>query len=139
MSQTRVPQLRDQRSEGEDRNQKPCSVSIQSTAARDAEAVNANSGDVDTATEIASLQPGIRFQMLALYRRSPGIIAAGAIAVALGVAYLLAPPMGRDFSAQLAHAELAGSHWPALLDLRWYGGFSPLGYSVLSPPVMALL
>jgi len=139
MSQTRVPQLRDQRSEGEDRNQKPCSVSIQSTAARDAEAVNANSGDVDTATEIASLQPGIRFQMLALYRRSPGIIAAGAIAVALGVAYLLAPPMGRDFSAQLAHAELAGSHWPALLDLRWYGGFSPLGYSVVSPPVMALL
>jgi len=77
--------------------------------------------------------------MLALYRRSPGIIAAGAIAVALGVAYLLAPPMGRDFSAQLAHAELAGSHWPALLDLRWYGGFSPLGYSVVSPPVMALL
>ena len=139
MSQTRVPQLRDQRSEGEDRNQKPCSVSIQSTAARDAEAVNANSGDVDTATEIASLQPGIRFQMLALYRRSPGIIAAGAIAVALGVAYLLAPPMGRDFSAQLAHAELAGSHWPELLDLRWYGGFSPLGYSVVSPPVMALL
>ena len=49
------------------------------------------------------------------------------------------PPMGRDFSAQLAHAELAESHWPELLDLRWYGGFDPLGYSVLSPPVMALL
>jgi hypothetical protein len=47
--------------------------------------------------------------------------------------------MGRDFSAQLAHAELAGSHWPELLDLRWYGGFNPLGYSVVSPPVMALL
>ena len=122
-----------------DQNQKPCSVSIQSTAARDAKTVNANSGDVDTATEITSVQPGIRFQMLALYRRSPGIIAAGAIAVAFGVAYLLAPPMGRDFSAQLAHAELAELHWPALLDLRWYGGFDPLGYSVLSPPVMALL
>ena len=26
-----------------------------------------------------------------------------------------------------------------LLDLRWYDGFNPLGYSVLSPPVMALL
>jgi len=114
-------------------------VSIQSRAARDAKTVNANSGDVDTATEITSVQPGIRFQMLALYRRSPGIIAAGAIAVAFGVAYLLAPPMGRDFSAQLAHAELAGSHWPELLDLRWYGGFNPLGYSVVSPPVMALL
>ena len=47
--------------------------------------------------------------------------------------------MGRDFSAQLAHAQLAESHWPELLDLRWYGGFDPLGYSVLSPPVMALL
>jgi len=114
-------------------------VSIQSRAARDAKTVNANSGDVDTATEITSVQPGIRFQMLALYRRSPGIIAAGAFAVAFGVAYLLAPPMGRDFSAQLAHAELAGSHWPELLDLRWYGGFNPLGYSVVSPPVMALL
>jgi hypothetical protein len=114
-------------------------VSIQFTAGRDAETVNANSGDVDTATEITSVQPGIRFQMLALYRRSPGIIAAGAIAVGFGVAYLLAPPMGRDFSAQLAHAELAKLHWPALLDLRWYGGFSPLGYSVLSPPLMALL
>jgi hypothetical protein len=122
-----------------DRNQKPCSVNIQSTAARDAETVSANSGDVDTATEITSVQPGIRFQMLALYRRTPGIIAAGAIAVVFAVAYLLAPPMGRDFSAQLAHAELAKSHWPALLDLRWYGGFDPLGYSVLSPPVMALL
>ena len=35
--------------------------------------------------------------------------------------------------------QLAESHWPELLDLRWYGGFNPLGYSVLSPPVMALL
>jgi len=47
--------------------------------------------------------------------------------------------MGRDLSAQLAHAQLAESHWPELLDLRWYGGINPLGYSFLSPPVMALL
>jgi len=114
-------------------------VTIRSPGARDAETVNANSGGVDTVTEITSLRRGIRFRMLALYQRSPGIVAGGAIAVAFGAAYLLAPPMGRDFSAQLAHAELAESHWPALLDLRWYGGFDPLGYSVLSPPVMALL
>jgi hypothetical protein len=25
--------------------------------------------------------------------------------------------MGRDFSAQLAHAQLAESHWPEVLDL----------------------
>ena len=57
----------------------------------------------------------------------------------LAAAYLLAPPMGRDFAAQLAHAQLAELHWPELLDLRWYGGYDPLGYSVLSPPVMAFL
>src|SRR4029453_10402702 len=72
-------------------------------------------------------------------RRSPGIVGAGSIAVLFAIAYLLALPMGRDLSAQLAHARLAESHWPVLLDLRWYGGFNPLGYSVLSPPVMALL
>jgi hypothetical protein len=114
-------------------------VTIQPPTAKAAETVNANSGDVATAKEITGLRRGIRFWMLALYRRSPGIIAAGAIAVTFAAAYLLAPPMGRDFSAQLAHAELAESHWPELLDLRWYGGFNPLGYSVLSPPVMALL
>ena len=74
-----------------------------------------------------------------LFRRSPGIVGAGSIAVLFAIAYLLAPPMGRDLSAQLAHAQLAESHWPELLDLRWFGGFNPLGYSVLSPPVMALL
>ena len=36
--------------------------------------------------------------------------ASRAIAVAFAAAYLLAPPIGRDFSAQLAHAELAESH-----------------------------
>ena len=114
-------------------------MTIQSPSGRDAETVSAISCGVDAAKEIPSVQPGIRFRMLSLYRRTPGVIVAGSIAVVFAVAYLLAPPMGRDFSAQLAHAELAELHWPALLDLRWYGGFSPLGYSVLSPPVMALL
>ena len=77
--------------------------------------------------------------MRSLFRGSPGVVVAGSIAVLVAVGYLLAPPMGRDFSAQLAHAQLAESHWPVLLDLRWYGGFNPLGYSVLSPAVMALL
>jgi hypothetical protein len=76
--------------------------------------------------------------MPALYQRSPGIVASGSIAVVFAAAYLLAAPMGRDLSAQLAHAQLA-EHWPELLNLRWYGGFNPLGYSVLSPLVMAFL
>ena len=93
-------------------------MTTRSPAAKDAEAVNANTDRVDTAPEVTGPSSAIRFRLLALYRRSPGIIAAGALAVAFGTAYLLAPPMGRDFSAQLAHAELAESHWPELLDLR---------------------
>jgi hypothetical protein len=131
------PRVSDQK--GEDRNQEPCSVTLQPPTAKDAETVNAHSGGVDTAREITGLRRRIRFRMLSLHRRSPGIVAAGSIAVMFAVAYLLAPPMGRDFSAQLAHAQLAESHWPELLDLRWYSGFNPLGYSVLSPPVMAVL
>jgi hypothetical protein len=64
----------------------------------------------------------------------PTLVGAG-----FAVAYLLAPPMGADLSAQLAWAELAEQHWPALLDLRWYGGINPLGYSLLTPPLMALV
>jgi hypothetical protein len=69
---------------------------------------------------------------------SGGLIAA-IVGVAVSAGYLLSPPMGRDLSAQVAHTQLAQQHWPALLDLRWYGGFDPLGYSILSPPVMALV
>src|SRR4029453_371747 len=61
------------------------------------------------------------------------------VGATLAIAYLLAPPMGADLSAQIAWAEVAERRWPALLDLRWYGGVNPLGYSVLAPPLMALL
>jgi hypothetical protein len=81
----------------------------------------------------------ITLRSRSLVRHWPGPLAAGALAAAVAAAYLLAPPMGRDLSAQVAHAQLAEQHWPELLDLRWYGGFNPLGYSILSPPVMALL
>jgi hypothetical protein len=114
-------------------------LSIPSATRKDAETITANSGGVDTENRVTSLPRRIRSRVLSLLRGSPGVIAAGSIAVLLAAAYLLAPPMGRDFSAQLAHAQLAESDWPVLLDLRWYSGFNPLGYSVLSPPVMALL
>src|SRR5512133_4210698 len=103
------------------------------------ETLPANSGAGEPEKRLTDLRGSVRSRMLSLYRRTPGVIVAGSIAVLVAVAYLLAPPMGRDLSAQLAHAELAELHWPALLDFRWYGGFSPLGYSVVSPPVMALL
>ncbi len=112
-------------------------MSTQSATRKDADGVTAKSGGVDLGTRGTSPHRSRRLRLLV--RRSPGVVAAGSVAVLFAVAYLLAPPMGRDFSAQLAHAQLAESHWPELLDLRWYGGFNPLGYSVLSPPVMALL
>ncbi|HEY9379006.1 MAG TPA: hypothetical protein VIQ02_18165 [Jiangellaceae bacterium] len=61
------------------------------------------------------------------------------VGAGFALAYLLAPPMGADLSAQLAWADLAEQHWPALLDLRWYSGVNPLGYSLLTPPLMALV
>ena len=114
-------------------------MSTQSATRKDADTVTAKSGALDTENKVTSPHLRIRSRVLLLFRGSPGIVAAGSIAVLLAATYLLAPPMGRDFSAQLAHAQLAKSQWPELLDLRWYSGFNPLGYSVLSPPVMALL
>ncbi|HKX14520.1 MAG TPA: hypothetical protein VJN19_04955 [Propionibacteriaceae bacterium] len=113
-------------------------MTIHSSAAEDDETADANSGGVDTERRITSPHHRFGSAMLSLCRRWPGTVAAGSIAVLFAAAYLLAAPMGRDLSAQLAHAQLA-DHWPELLNLRWYGGFNPLGYSVLSPPVMALL
>jgi hypothetical protein len=123
----------------EDRSEEPRAVVVQSSTAKDAETVNSNSGGVNSAKRVITLPSWIRSRMPSLFRRSPGIVAAGSLAILVAIAYLLAAPMGRDLSAQIAHAQLAEQHWPALLDLRWYGGFDPLGYSVLSPPVMALL
>jgi len=114
-------------------------LSIDSPTVKDIDTVNAHSGGVDAESKITTLRDSIRTRNLELYRQSPGVVVSGAIAVVIAVAYLLAPPMGRDYSAQLAHAELACQHWPELLDVRWYGGFNPLGYSVWSPAVIALL
>ena len=60
-------------------------------------------------------------------------------AVLLGVAYLLAPIMGSDLSAQVARAEFFADHGYTPVDLHWYGGVNQLGYSLVSQPVMATL
>jgi hypothetical protein len=98
-----------------------------------------DAGTVDSEKRTAGLPRRIRSWLVPLFRRSPAVSVAACIAVSFAVAYLMAAPMGRDLSAQLAHAQLAELHWPTVLNLRWYGGFDPLGYSVLSPPVMALV
>ncbi|WP_343448805.1 hypothetical protein [Micromonospora oryzae] len=72
-------------------------------------------------------------------RRSRVVAVAAASAAALGTAYLLLPRMGSDLSAQVARADFFAAHGAALVDFRWYGGIHPLGYSLVSPPVMAVL
>ncbi|MCI4061926.1 hypothetical protein MRQ36_04835 [Micromonospora sp. R77] len=65
-------------------------------------------------------------------------LAAGSAAL-LGLLLLVLPPLGSDLSAQVARAGFFAAHGAAPVDLRWYGGVHPWGYSLVSPPVMALL
>ncbi|SCG48406.1 hypothetical protein GA0070614_1655 [Micromonospora coxensis] len=65
-------------------------------------------------------------------------LSAGCAAVLAGV-WLALPRMGSDLSAQVARADFFAAHGDALVDLRWYGGIHPLGYSLVSPPLMATL
>ncbi|MFC0033387.1 hypothetical protein ACFFMM_28075 [Micromonospora chaiyaphumensis] len=62
-----------------------------------------------------------------------------ASALVLAVLYLTLPATGSDLSAQVARAGFFAAHGPALVDLRWYGGVHPWGYSLVSPPLMTLL
>ncbi|MDT5038485.1 MAG: hypothetical protein QOE03_3670 [Micromonosporaceae bacterium] len=70
--------------------------------------------------------------------RAP-LLAAGGLALLLAVAYLLAPPMGTDLSAQVARAAFVARYGAAPIDLGWYGGTVQYGYSLLTPGLMALL
>ncbi|MET7472375.1 hypothetical protein ABZS35_26995 [Micromonospora sp. NPDC005599] len=60
-------------------------------------------------------------------------------ALVLAVLHLILPATGSDLSAQVARAGFFADHGAALVDLRWYGGVHPWGYSLVSPPLMALL
>ncbi|MFJ6196225.1 hypothetical protein [Micromonospora sp. NPDC092111] len=64
--------------------------------------------------------------------------ATGFAAVLAGV-WLALPRMGSDLSAQVARADFFAAHGTALVDLRWYAGIQPFGYSLVSPPLMATL
>lgn len=127
------------RNDDEDLSEEPAAVTVKFPTAKDAQTVNAGPAGVQTRQRVTSARRRIPAAIVSLWQRSPAIVVAGSLSVLLAAAYLLAAPMGRDLSAQMAHAQLGEQHWPELLDLRWYGGYDPLGYSVLSPPVMALL
>jgi hypothetical protein len=67
------------------------------------------------------------------------VIATAGTVLVLGVAFLLAPPMGTDLSAQQARADFARHYGTAPVDLRWYGGTVQYGYSLFSQFLMAAL
>jgi hypothetical protein len=75
--------------------------------------------------------------------RRPGVSRAEVVglvaAAAVVAAYLLAPLMGGDLSAQLARADFASAHPLTPVDLQWFGGFLPLGYSAWVPWIMSLV
>ncbi|MFJ8832342.1 hypothetical protein [Micromonospora aurantiaca] len=72
--------------------------------------------------------------------RGGRVVAVSAVsALLLCVLYLTLPATGSDLSAQVARAGFFAEHGAALVDLRWYGGVHPWGYSLVSPPLMALL
>ncbi|MEU1886051.1 hypothetical protein ABZ491_11290 [Micromonospora rifamycinica] len=61
------------------------------------------------------------------------------LAVVLAGVWLALPRLGSDLSAQVARADFFAAHGFALVDLRWYAGIQPFGYSLVSPPLMATL
>jgi hypothetical protein len=64
---------------------------------------------------------------------------AALIAAGVAVAYLIAAPVSADLAAQTYRAWLFDHTGFALWDNAWYGGHPLPGYSVLFPPVAALL
>ncbi|WKU07680.1 hypothetical protein [Micromonospora sp. HUAS LYJ1] len=72
-------------------------------------------------------------------RGSRVVGSATVVAVVLAGVWLALPPLGSDLSAQVARADFFAAHGWALADLRWYAGIQPLGYSLVSPPLMATL
>ncbi|HEY2790778.1 MAG TPA: hypothetical protein VGJ28_00380, partial [Micromonosporaceae bacterium] len=70
--------------------------------------------------------------------RTALLVAAGT-ALLLGIAYLLAPKMGTDLSAQVARANFFRAHGFRPIDFRWYGGVNQLGYSLTTPALMSVI
>lgn len=58
-------------------------------------------------------------------------------ATVLCAAFLVAPRMGGDLSAQIARADFARRHPFSTVDMRWFGGTLPFGYSLWTPQLMA--
>lgn len=76
--------------------------------------------------------------MGAAARRHPVRLAV-AISALLSVVYLLSPPQTLDLSAQQFRADLWDTNGWVVWSDAWYGGFTVPGYSLVYPPLGALL
>jgi hypothetical protein len=61
------------------------------------------------------------------------------VAVLVSALWAVLPPSGSDLAAQVAHADFFGSDGWLPVDMGWFGGTDVYGYSVISPPLMALI
>ena len=71
--------------DGQDRHEKPETLSIQSPSAKDVGTVSVNPVGVDTQNAATSRPHKIWSWLLSVYRRFPGVIASGAVAVVSGI------------------------------------------------------
>jgi hypothetical protein len=74
-----------------------------------------------------------------LTRRISAPVVGVGLAAALCAVWLLLPPTGSDLSAQVAHADFAAKYLWHPVNLQWFGGTSWLGYSIIVPPLMAVI
>lgn len=81
---------------------------------------------------------GTRWRRLRSGQLEPAPVASAA-ALVLCIAYLAAPPLGVDLSAQIARAGFAAQHALSPIDFRWFGGTVTFGYSLWTAPLMALI
>lgn len=74
-----------------------------------------------------------------LARRLTPPVAASAVAVALCAVYLVRVPASPDLTGQLARADLVRRAGDVSWWTGWFGGLSLPTYSLITPPVMAVL
>lgn len=72
-------------------------------------------------------------------RLTPSAVPPWALAAALAVAYLAIDPPSADLAAQTYRSQLFADHGFLVWDNAWYSGHHMPGYSVLFPPLGALL
>src|SRR5918994_2690833 len=73
----------------------------------------------------------------ALDRRQ--VVEPAAVAVVLAVAYLVAQPFSADLAAQVYRTDLFEEFGFTLWNGQWYAGHHTPGYSIVFPPLAALL